>query len=353
MSRIALVLACNTHWAPYMHRYIRELDNANKEYVLIYWNRENITENLPCETKVFNAIDEIGRHGWKKPFYFLEFAQFVKKELAKEQYEKVVFLGTYACVPAIISGFLKRKYKGKYWIDIRDLTYEENGLFNRLQAKAIINSYKTVVSSKGFESYLPVYNYGHIHNIDTNIEIMARKLHKIDDDKIRISYIGNVGFYEECQKFIDYFANDNRFVLGFYGAGSEVLETYCKEKMITNIKFAGRFERERTVDFYNITDIIYNNYGNQGINLRTALSNKLYYAMRFDYPILVSENTYMEEISKEQGLGFTVKYTKDLPDRLYKWYMSRNDNSSKQKFKWSDIVKEDCNAISDFISFIK
>lgn len=353
MGKIALVLACNTHWAPYMYRYINELKESGKEFILIYWDRENLKENLSFESKVFSVPDAIGKRGLKKPLYFFRFSRFIKNELKKEKYEKVIFLGTYACVPALISNFLAKQYKGKYWIDIRDLTYEKNKIFYNLEKRAILHSFKTVVSSRGFEKFLPDYEYGHIHNIDTNIEKMAEKMHRTENDRIRISYIGNVGFYSECIKFIDVLANDSRFILGFYGAGSDELKKYCEDKNITNVAFAGRFEREKTVEFYCITDIIYNNYGNQGVNLETALSNKLYYAIRLGFPILVSQNTYMETICKEYKFGFTVQYTDDLADRLYEWYIKNASNILYNSELWKSIVDEDQKALSDFKAFIR
>ena len=184
------------------------------------------------------------------------------------------------------------------------------------------------------------------------MEEILSKYKKTECDKIRISYIGNLSYWDSCREMVNVFANDDRYIMNFVGPNYEVIEEYCKANNILNVTFHGRFQREETVSFYNNTDIIYNIYGNDIINVRTALSNKLYYAMRFKLPILVSANTYMEKIAKKYNIGISFENRREFADKLYKWY--NNLESQPQHFEdaWKDVLKEDKKAESDFIEFI-
>ena len=346
MKRIAVVLACNTHWAPYYRRYENELKKNNMSFDLIIWNREDIVEEVDGNVIEFKLKDETSNHDFKKIFKFFKFAKFLKNRIKKNKYDKIVFLGTYAGIPALLSGYLKRNYKKNYWIDIRDLTYENNQIFRVLESKAINNSFSTVISSKGFLPYLPEYGYGYIHNVDPSMDYFINNYNKTETDIIRISYIGNIGYFDACYEFIDTMANDNRFLLQFIGPSSEIIKQYCEKNNITNVRFGGRFPRELTVKYYNETDIIYNNYGNGEINLRTATSNKLYYAMRLNIPIIVSPNTYMEEICLANSIGISFDGKKSFPDRLEEFYHQFIKDNKQREATWANIVEEN-NSVSN------
>jgi hypothetical protein len=265
-----------------------------------------------------------------------------------------VFLGTYAGVPSFIAYYLKQNYKNRYWLDIRDLTYEKYLFFYKLTDLAIKNAYRVVISSHGFSKYLPNYDYGLIHNIDPKMDEFTIQYRKIESNIIRISYIGNISYWDECKKFIDCFKNDTRFILNFYGAGSEKPEAYCKRLCVTNVKFHGQFNREKTVEFYNDTDIIYNIYGNNNRNVRTAMSNKLYYAMKFHLPLLVSQGTYMEKICNEYSIGIAFENIVNFPSILFKWYndfLARSHGNFERA--WEVVKGEDDFESQKFIRFIQ
>ena len=166
---------------------------------------------------------------------------------------------------------------------------------------------------------------------------------KDDLSRIRISFIGNVRYYEENIKLINIFSNDERFLLQYFGAGSDKLKEYCEKKGIKNVKFHGKFAASETINFYNNTDIINNVYGNQLIGLTTALSNKLYYSVCFKLPILVSSNTYMEKLSTQYNFGFIFQENKDFPDKLYQMYLeyiNKNDNGQYEML-WKQIQEDE------------
>lgn len=354
-NRIAVVLGANLRWTPFFYRYEKLLNMYSIPFDLILWDREQIEKDERDNLIKYTCADATNNHDPWKIFKFIKFSLFVKKTIRRNKYSKVLFLGTYACMPALIALFLKRNYKNKYWIDIRDITYELIKPFYVLEKIAIKYAAFTALSSRGFMSYLPSNDYLFIHNIDPTIDQAFEKFNRINDceNRIRISYIGNIGFFNEIKRFLCIFGNDKRYLLGFYGKGSEKVLEYCKECKILNVEFHGAFKREETVEYYRKTDVVYNVYGNSSANLQAALSNKLYYALKFHLPMIVSENTYMSEICNTYKFGIDFQEESNFADRFYEWYKSFDVSKAEFDIAWNLFLNEDQKTEKHIVGFIE
>ena len=356
-KKIAIVLGSNIHWAPYYYKYEQILTKNGYDFDLIIWNRENIEEKTKAaHIFEYNKQDVSNNKNPLKLYKFILFSKFAKKILKKNNYTHLFFLGTHGCAPIFLSNFLKKHYNNKYWLDIRDYQYEWFKPVYNLEKQTIENSYGTAISSRGYEEFLPKFNYYIMHNIDPNINEFLNKFKKNEKSNvIRISFIGNVRYIDENIKLINLFANDKRYILQYFGTGSEKIKDYCERKDIKNIETFGRFKPEETIKFYEQTDIINNVYGNNLIGLTTALSNKLYYSIKFKLPILVSKGTYMEKLTKKYGFSFTIKYDEKYPDILFKEYNEFLNNKSDDKFDllWKEIMKDEKNVTSKINEFLE
>ena len=351
-SDIAVVVTSNLHWAPFAYRYLSLLEKNGHQYDLIMWNREGINENVKANLISFNLKDQTNNGSFLKIFKFFCYSKFVKKQLKKKKYKKILFLGTYAGMPALIGRFLIRNYNQNYWVDIRDITYEKFPLFYKMQERIINHSFQTVVSSRGFLEHLPKYDYGFIHNIDPSMNDIVKQYKKIPSSKIRISYIGNLSYWNSCQEMIDLLANDDRFHMNFVGPNYERVEKYCRVNNINNASFHGRFDRQQTVKFYNNTDVIYNLYGNDTTNVRTALSNKLYYCLRFELPILVNSQTFMADIVNQYSIGIVFENSDSFPNKLYEYISSFAITNHDFKAAWEHFAKEDSETIKKLHKYL-
>lgn len=357
-NSICVVLPCNIYVAPFYFRYEKILSEMQVEFDLIIWNRDGIEEKSEGEIIYFNVLDTANNGDKMKIIKFYKFAYFVKQTIKKNKYDKILFLGSYAGNAVFLSNFLKNNYHNRYWFDIRDYTYEWFKPYYNSISSVIKNSYKTAISSSGYEEFLPKYDYIYTHNIDKiNIKKCKKKKNKkTPQTPICISFIGNVRYYKENIKLLELFRNDDRFVLQYYGSGSEELQKYCKENNILNVDFHGKFAPEETSRFYNKTHIINNVYGNSGIELTTALSNKLYFSGGLHLPILVSPNTYIQKISEKYKFGYVIDYDKlNLADELYNWYIQliKNDNFTGYDDFWKGVIKEDEKFEKTLEDFIK
>ena len=353
-NRIAVVLGCNIHWAPYYYRYEKLLLQNKVDFDVIMWNREGRKEKIKGNLLEFSVPDTSNDHNPRKVGKFFSYANFVRKMIKNGNYSKVVFLGLQGCALTLNAGFFSHQYKRQYWVDIRDYHYEWFKPYYMLEKLAIDNSFYAVISSSGFEEFLPPHKYGKIHNIDPMMEDIVSKYSPIKSEKIRISFIGNVRYYDENVRIIDRLGNDDRFVLQYFGPGGEQLGAYCKDHGIYNVHFEGAFDQDKTRELYEKTDIINNVYGNRLVETKTALSNKLYYSLYLELPILVSPNTYMEKISKDKSFSISFQDTVDFADKLYLWYENFQRNKPVRGFETlrAEIEENEHNWIDKFQGFI-
>lgn len=355
-NKIVLVLGTNIHWAPFYYRYENILKEENVEFDLIIWNRENIKEsNSATNVYEYGKIDRANNKNPLKILKFIGFSKYVKKILKQNKYDKVIFVGTYGCAVAFCSNFLVKNYRNKMWIDIRDDLYEWFKPYFRAQKNSILASYATTISSHKYTVFLPEHYYYYMHNIDPMAQTLKEIYKHSDDSTIRISFIGNVRYFDQNKKLLTLLKNDRRFKMQYFGSGSDDLKDYCAVNGIENVEFYGRFNQKDTIKFYEKTDIINNIYGNDTLNLKTALSNKLYYGLLFKLPILVSSNTYMEDLVNKFDIGYVFENDESFADNLYNWYASIKNNVINPKYEllWNKFFEEDEKSVNTLKKFIK
>ncbi len=354
MNKIAIILGCNLHWAPYYYRYEKILNDLKIPFDVILWNREGIKEEIDANTIEYKLADVSSNNNPAKVVKFFRFARFVNKTVKKNHYSKLIFLGFQGCALTLNAHYFSKNYKARYWLDIRDYHYEWFRPYYMLEEKVIKSAFDVVISSEGFKEFLPHYNYLHIHNVDPNMEMIVRDFAPIEDNQhIRISFIGNVRYFKENCGLLSALGNDNRFLIQYFGTGTEQLKEYCIKNKIFNVDFHGRFAQQETVNFYNRTDVINNVYGNDSKEVTTALSNKLYYSIYLHIPILVSSGTYMEDFCKSYGFSFTFSEKQEFANQLYDWYQSNvHKNDELYMEAQQRIQKEETATFSRLKEFI-
>ncbi|MCL6604719.1 MAG: hypothetical protein K6T94_17805 [Paenibacillus sp.] len=321
--KVGIIGFANITYMPYLSNYTTELEHIGANYDLIYWDRKNIEEKTAGKVFVYkNNMDDASNKFIKiKKMY--NFYKFCKKIIAKEDYDLIIILTT---IPAILlGGVLRKNYRNKYILDIRDYTYEKYVIYRKILNNIVGNSKITVISSSAFLNFLPP---NHNYTICHNLNLINKKDKKIRINKernkegaIRISYIGAISYYNEVIKLLSKIANDKRFIFAFYGEGiDEVkLREYCQANSINNVYFYGRYNEIQKEQFYKETDILFNAYGSDSQLVKHALSNKLYDAAWYKIPIIVNSGTAMQEMSNK--LGYQINYQMDnLADNLYDWY---------------------------------
>ncbi len=325
MPEICILSIMNYKHMSMINIYINYFKRRKIPFDIIYVDKYGEFEETGASNTYRYRVN-IDRN-WNK-FYktmkYYGFKRFASKLIKQNEYKKIIVWNQYTAF--LFLPLLVNKYHHKYILNIRDYMGEENSFIYRLTSKAVRSSAFTTISSDGYKDFLPNSDYVTIHSLNKMVlnKLSPRSELRKKDEPIRISFIGYVRFYDKMKEIIDYFANDSRFTIQFFGEGSDALKDYTNEKRIINVITHGGFQVIDTYKFIEETDIILNTYGSGIQALDKALSIKLYYAIYMHIPILVNKGTYMEEISKSLGIGITFEELDitSIPDSLYNYYHS-------------------------------
>lgn len=349
MKKICFITMGNIYLAPYIEMYTQYIEGS---YSVIYWNRENKNENNN-NNNFYNFDYEIkSTDKIKKVLGYIKFRKFVKNILQNNDFDLIIILQT--CGALLLSDILIKYYSQRFIIDIRDYTSEHNPIIYYMEKKLFANAYSCVISSHGYQEFLPPQKYYIVHNkrsLDSNR--VKRIKNRIKKRKVlNISFIGFVNYQTQHKKLLLNLKNDKRFHLNFIGTRALELQKFCKENNINNVTLQGTFAPTEILTFYENTDFINNLYGNNNPSLDYALSNKLYFAAELNIPILTVDGTYMSQISKKYKFGISIDVDDpNLGNKLIDYYESINwekfDRKSVEFLKNIDIEQK------EFIEMIK
>ncbi|MDB1944455.1 capsular biosynthesis protein [Clostridium tertium] len=317
-----IVLADNIYLTPYINLYISILNRLNINYKVIYWDKNN---NEYINDSRYIRYSYKDRSKVSKIIGYIKYRSLIINNLKKKNYTIIIPL--HGIVSFILFDVLMLKFKNRYIYDIRDYSYEKLLIYRIIQRILVNNSMINIISSKGYKEFLPKGEYFITHNIPYNDYKKYKQYEKSSCSKISISYIGLIRFMEQNKRILRFFKNDNRFHLNFIGTNAMGLKEFCERNNIYNVTLKDTFNSSETLNYYKDTDLIMNLYGNKTPLLDYALSNKLYYSACLYKPILVCEGTYMEKISKEYGIGFTLSMNNiEEKDILYKYIFEMKRN---------------------------
>lgn len=306
--KIAILGATNIKHMSLISHYLDNIDLDKNQVDIIYTDKYDIEEKVDGITKYYKYSVNIDS-SWsfaKKAIKYYRFKPFATKILKDNNYDFVIVWGSYT--GHLFKNFLIKNFKERYILNIRDYFYEKNSVIYARMAQLINYSFITTISSEGFLEFLPNSSkYQTIYSYNSKVINKANKNEKLTLNKpLKISFIGNIRFLEVNKNILDELKNDSRFLVQFFGTGSELLENYAKENNIKNVKFSGGFDISETYKFLNETDVINNLFGNKDIALDTALSIRMYYALFLNKPILTSKGTFTASQANQFGLGIEI-----------------------------------------------
>lgn len=348
MKQIAIVAANNIRYSPYIRFYSDILDKHRIPYILIYPDR-NGTNDSWSGTKY--ALS------WNKSIpsiiNYALYAIQVKQILKRNNIEKLILLTSINAV--YLAFYLKRKFKGRYIVDVRDFTYEDNSGYAFLERIAFRYSGLRVISSKRFEDFLPRFDYLVCHNISTDGDSFEPKK-VFHESRIRITYVGSLAYGKNVRKLIKLVKLDQRFEFYIYGDGPDqkTISDAVEEAASERVKYLGPYLPEEKRQIIKEASILFNVYGNSSQLLRCALSNKLYDSFYYHRMILNSTNTYMEEVSGMAGYSIDIETLMNLDD-IYQWYMNADMTkvASYQDAMFANAAKENEETKERIISFLE
>lgn len=324
--KACIIAFANLRVTPYINNYIELMKKNNIEFDIILWNREGTKEKEieGCTIYSYDKKQDETRNLLVKVIPMLSYGEFVKKVLRRNKYDSVIVLSSLPGV--LLESYLTKKYKKRYILDIRDYSYEHIKWYYNKMDSLMKNSALNVISSEAFMNFLPKRDYKVIHNC--TFDKIPKNTFKKNDGTLKIEFVGVIRYFNECKKLLDKIKNNDRFIFSFHGSGSdaEKIENYCMEQDIKNAQFHGRFSPSEKADIIENSDLIFNAYGNDRIEIKYALSNKYYDSIYYKKPIIVNPDTTMAEMSK--GVSFECDYEGDTASKISSWY----ENIDEEEF---------------------
>lgn len=185
-------------------------------------------------------------------------------------------------------------------------------LLEKIDKRIIQHSAKTVFTSEGFVQY----HFGEekpdnavviANKLNQGIQKMA-VLRKTSSEKIRVGFVGKPRFKSVvafakvlCERHKNY---------EFHIYGGPILEEKAGFEMLLkfeNCYYHGPFKNPDDLpEIYSQLDLILSTYDIEYENVRYAEPNKLYEAIFFRTPIVVSERTFLGDKVKKMGVGYCV-----------------------------------------------
>lgn len=211
----------------------------------------------------------------------------------------------------------------KYIYEEPDLvhTYIKNkyvrNILEKIDKRIIRKSVLSVFRSEGF----PIYHFG--TEIPDNCTVITNRLNKdikkfsplFDERKpfdlkhLRIGFVGGIRF-NSIKNFAEVFCeNYPDYEFHFYGS----LDTQKQQQMFGQLKsfdnchFHGSFKNPDDLpSIYSSFDLLLSTYDVEFENVRYAEPNKIYEAIYFETPIIVSRGTFLADKVKKLGIGYAV-----------------------------------------------
>lgn len=176
---------------------------------------------------------------------------------------------------------------------------------------------------------------------------------------VNFVYAGFIRYIPQLHLLINFcIKNELRFTI-YGGPEEEFLKLknhylHSEKKFNNCIKYGGAFSSTDLPNIYNNCDFVYAVYDSNLINCRLALPNKLYEASFYCKPILVAENTYVNEIVTEFNVGFGLPINnQESFDNKLREILNSKLSISFQKYDsiLSQAMKTE-NKIQDYIKVI-
>lgn len=324
LMKTAIIILGNSWVCPYVNTYKNALEKLGCVYDVILWDRDGSDSSAPIR---FDS----GRMNLDNPVLkslaYIRYSRFIKKILLKNRYDRIVVSGPHLAI--LLSSFLRKRYKGKYIIDYRDIAVEQKRLFASAFSKALAGSYCNVISSPGFKEYLPgCYNYHISHNFDYDAAMRSLEnsypLWK-GGLPLKVLTIGYIRNYCSNVKILQSLGNNNDYCLKFVGRGDATgtLQGYALSHSVANVDFYGFYKKEDEVTFVRDCDFI-NIYFPDDIEHSAIMSNRFYLALIYKKPVIVTAGSIQASLAEKYGLGVVVDDCTNL-DAEIKKYISAFD----------------------------
>ena len=220
-----------------------------------------------------------------------------------------------------VAMFFRLQSRRRYIFEEADLVHANftNKLIKNtyeLIDKAVIR--RSLISAFRSEGFLK-YHFG--EDVPENVHVISNRLnvgikdfnvlpkHPVDLRHIKIGYVGfiryeSIAYFAKC--FCSHFPQHEFHFYGTYASDGEKV-MFKGLDLVENCFFHGSFKSPDDLNkIYSQIDMVLSTYDVSSENVRYAEPNKIYEAIYFETPIIVSSGTFLADKVKKLGIGYDI-----------------------------------------------
>lgn len=299
--------------------------------------------------------------------YFIFFTWVLFKTRNKN-YDKI-FATSSKLMTNFLGSLIAKRLNIKIYCEFRDNFIQSldliGGIYNLTIIKYILkkiesftcnNCQKLNLVSEGFNSYyISKYPNIKITNYTNGIDDLFLKydytnLNKTNK-KIKILYVGNIGFGQGLEKIIPHLAKKTMNIYDYLiigdGNSKDLLQKKIAELKIHNVKILKPIERKLLKKYYKETDIVFLHLNNHESS-KHVLPSKIFEYAATSKPILAGLNGFSKSFCQKNINGCYIFNSSDVDDgliklkKIVKFYYDRKSfiNIYRRKNISNNLVKE-------------
>lgn len=354
---------------PRVEKEVNSLIKAGHDVSIVAWDRSenyNVNESY---IDLENGRVKIYRFGIRasygggvrqniKPLFKFQIKLSIWLLSNRKKYELI-----HACDfdTALVGGYCAKLLRKKYIYDIFDYYVDAfsvpTWLKNFIEKKdhKLINSADgVIICTEKRKEQIKGSNprrLSIVHNSPSYYTLPNQQEGAIDEsnNKIKIAYIGILAEGRLLKELANVVINNRDLELHIGGFG--LLEDFFKSlsREYENIVYYGKLQYSETIELENHCDIMTAIYDPKIPNHYYAAPNKFYEALMLGKPLIMVENTGMDDVVKKNNIGEVIKYDEEslkigidkIIKRKHEWKKISGDMKQlfKKNYSWSEMEK--------------
>ena len=321
MNRRKIVFILASISQPRGIKRIRGFMSAGYIVEVYGFDRGLYNENANIDGNEIHVIDSVS-DGEQYLTKFIKFLKGVRK-ISKKHSAKDELIYSFSFTSTLILWMSGCK---NYIYEISDIFYGYRKFYYLRFLLKIIDKYLikksiiTILTSRGFAGFL------FKNNIPSNIVIQPNKVDfllqnvfnkvekpHLEANRLVFSFIGAFRFPNTIFRFAKIIGeNYPNHKFNFYGDSLLTNEVKKISEQYENVNYFGSYKNPDDLErIYKEIDVVIASYDTDGLNVRIAEPNKLYEALFFKKPIVVSVDTFLSERVSELKCGFSIDASQD------------------------------------------
>lgn len=240
-----------------------------------------------------------------------------------------------------------------YYTDSRPMGKKVEKIINKLENSVINYADISIICGEWRKKQISGTNPKKliiIHNTPSINNISDKKIIKSNSKKLKVVYVGILQTDRLLLEVLEQFKLNSDIELHVGGFG--IYENDFKEasKKYKNIFFYGSLKYSDVLQLEKDCDILFATYNPVIKNHKYSAPNKVYEAMALEKPIIVCNDTGIDELIKKNKTGISIDYSGEdfiksilkisKDSKLLKQLSTNAKNAYKDKYNWEIMEKE-------------